>query len=206
MTTVAQKSLAAIYDPFVWLGERRGMRRHRSDLLSGARGRVLEIGAGTGLNVPHYPNAVQEMILTEPVPGMFERLQRRAGQDARATLMPAVASSLPVESASVDTVVSTFVLCTVPDVDAVLTEVRRVLKPGGRFLFCEHVRADDARSAARQDRWADAWAAFAQQCRCNRDTMEALQSHFQLTRVERRHWLGMPSLVKPVIVGEAVVS
>ncbi len=196
---------AALYDPFLWLGERRGMRHQRGNLLATATGRVLEIGAGTGLNLPHYPADVRELILTEPVPGMYKRLQGKAKRDPRATPVLASGDSLPVESASVDTVVSTFVLCTVPEVDPVLSEITRILKPGGRFLFCEHVRADTPRAARRQDRWSNAWAAFAQNCRCNRDTTTALQRHFHLNQLHQRPWLGMPNLVRPLIIGEAVL-
>lgn len=203
MTALIQRFTAAIYDPFLWIGERRGMRHRRAALLSGGSGRVLEIGAGTGLNFAHYPGEVEELILTEPVPAMYERLRRRAGADRRVTVMAAAGDSLPVETASVDVVISTLVLCTVPEVDPVLAEVARVLKPGGRLLFCEHVRAEGRRAARHQDRWADAWAAFAQGCRCNRDTLAALQRHFRVEQVEHQRWLGMPRLVRPLILGSA---
>lgn len=204
MRPVDARFAAAVYEPFLWLGERRGMRHLRAGLLRSAYGRVLEIGAGTGLNVAHYPSGVEELILTEPVPAMYGRLRRRAEDHQRATTIVATGNALPVETASVDVVVSTLVLCTVPEVDPVLTEVARILNPGGLLLFCEHTRAMDHRTARKQDRWADAWAAFAQGCRCNRDTMAALQRHFWIEHVEQRRWLGMPGLVKPLIVGTAV--
>ncbi|TDC34683.1 class I SAM-dependent methyltransferase [Kribbella albertanoniae] len=185
------------------MGEQRGMRHRRAALLSNGSGRVLEIGAGTGLNLAHYPSEVDELILTEPVPAMYERLCRRARGDRRATVLAAAGDSLPVETGSVDVVTSTLVLCTVPEVDPVLAEVARVLKPGGRLLFCEHVRSEGHRAGRHQDRWAGAWARFAQGCRCNRDLLAALQRHFRVEHVQHEQWMGMPRLVQPLILGTA---
>src|SRR5689334_5910296 len=122
---------AAIYDPFLAAGERQGMAARRAALLSRARGEVLEVGAGTGLNVGHYPDAVTRLVLTEPVAPMARRLRSRAARRPGTEVVQARAEDLPVPSASVDTVVSTMVLCTVEDVDAALAEVVRVLRPGG---------------------------------------------------------------------------
>jgi SAM-dependent methyltransferase len=113
--------VAAIYDPFLALGERRGMRERRLRLLRRARGQVLEIGAGTGLNLAHYPGELDELLLSEPVDAMARRLEsrlRRSG--AGATVLRAGAEALPVATGSIDTVVSTMVLCTVPDPEAAL--------------------------------------------------------------------------------------
>ena len=197
---------AAIYDAFLALGERRGMRATRRGLLSGARGRVLEIGAGTGLNVSHYPDEIDELVLAEPSAPMADRLEaRRAKLGCRAHIVAAPAEALPFDDSSFDTVVSTLVLCTVHDPDAALAEVRRVLRPGGRFLFCEHVRSDSPRLSRWQGRLADAWAAVADGCRCDRETFETISSHMRVTTLDRLIWRGMPRLVHPVIVGEAVL-
>src|SRR5690242_10336123 len=100
--------MAVVYDPFVWLGELAGMRRRRRDLMAAAHGRVVEIGAGTGLNVAHYPDTVDELVLTEPEPGMRGKLQRRLDRVGRpALIFDAPAQRLPVDDASVDTVVGT---------------------------------------------------------------------------------------------------
>lgn len=195
---------AALYEPFLWFGERRGMRSHRAALLSAARGIVMEIGAGTGLNLAHYPGHVTRLILTEPDPAMYRRLNARVAGDPKATAMLAPGSRLPVGDASVDTVVSTMVLCTVPKVEPVLAEIARVLRPGGRLLFCEHVRSSDPALARRQDRFAPYWAAFAQGCRCNRDTTGLLRRRFDFERLEVRGWPGMPALVRPLMIGTAV--
>jgi ubiquinone/menaquinone biosynthesis C-methylase UbiE len=196
---------AAIYDPFLWLGERRGMRARRRRLLGAARGRVLEIGAGTGLNLSHYPDGIEELVLAEPGWPMAARLERRLaklGRPARIAIAPAEA--LPFEDGSFDTVVSTLVLCTVTDPGRALAEVERVLPAGGRLLFCEHARADSARLARWQDRLAGPWAGFADGCRCNRDTVATIASQLRITAIEHARWRGMPPLVHPLAIGEAV--
>jgi ubiquinone/menaquinone biosynthesis C-methylase UbiE len=197
---------AMIYDPFLWFGERLGMRSRRRHLLRLARGRVLEIGAGTGLNLGHYPAEIDELVLVEPGRPMTARLERRRSKLGRAArIVNAPAEALPFEDGSFDTVVSTLVLCTVVDLQGALAEVRRVLRPGGRLLFCEHVRSESARLARWQDRLADAWAGFADGCRCNRDTLAAIASQMDIAAVEPAHWRGMPPLVHPLVLGVAAV-
>lgn len=198
---------AAVYDPFLWWGEMLGMRARRRRLLSAARGRVLEIGAGTGLNLRHYPDGIEELVLLEPYEPMTDRLERRRSKSGRAArIVIAPAEALPFEDGTFDTVVSTMVLCTVTDPGRAVAEVRRVLRPGGRLLFCEHVRSDSARIARWQDRLADAWAGLADGCRCNRDTLATISSQLGTTTVERARWSGMPPLVHPLVLGEATVG
>lgn len=204
---VGNRLTATFYDPFLWLGERLGMQSRRRRLVSAAHGRVLEIGAGTGLNLSHYPDAIDELVLAEPSEPMAGRLEARLaklGRSARIVAEPAEA--LPFEDGYFDTVVSTLVLCTVVDPDRALAEVRRVLRPGGRLLFCEHVRSDSPRLARWQDRLADPWAGLADGCRCNRETLGTISSQLQLVTVERAQWRGMPPLVRPLVIGEAVVE
>jgi SAM-dependent methyltransferase len=194
---------ARIYEPFLALSERRGMASRRRDLLASARGRVLELGAGTGLNLAHYPADLDELVLTEPEPAMRARLERRLARSGReATIVAAPAEALPFADGAFDTVVSTLVLCTVRDPEAAVREVRRVLAPGGRLLFAEHVRAASPRLARWQDRLAGPWAAFAHGCRCNVATDALLARELRLRRVERDRWRGMPALVHPLILGE----
>lgn len=193
---------AALYDPFLRRGERLGLADRRAELLRGAHGQVVEIGAGTGLNAGHYPVAA-EVVLTEPVPAMYRRLEKRVRGHAGLRPVQAAADELPMADASVDTVVSTLVLCTVPDVDRVLAELARVLRPGGRLLFCEHVRAEDPKLARRQTRFAGPWAAFAQGCRCDRDTVALLKQRFDIETLSTAKWRGMPSVVHPLIIGTA---
>jgi SAM-dependent methyltransferase len=198
--------VAAIYDPFLALGERRGMRERRRCLLRGARGRVLEIGAGTGLNLAHYPGALDELLLSEPFDPMAQRLESRLRRSGvRGRVLRAGAEALPVATGSIDTVVSTMVLCTVPDPEAALDEIRRVLRPGGRLLFCEHVRSDSNHLSRWQERLAGPWEAFADGCRCNQETLGMIERTLRIDRLEREEWRGMPGLVQPLIVGEASV-
>jgi ubiquinone/menaquinone biosynthesis C-methylase UbiE len=152
-----------------WLGERR--RR----LVGDAAGTVLEIGAGPGANLPHYRTA-EHVVLTEPDPAMRSRLAARTPlARVRYELLSASAAALPMPDASVDVVVSAYVLCTVPDVQAALAEVRRVLRPGGELRFLEHVRPEGA-AGRLTDRIAPLWRRAAAGCSPNRRTLEALEA------------------------------
>jgi len=202
------RAFAAVYDPVLWAGEVSGMRKHRRDLLAMARGRTLELGGGTGLNLPYYPDDLDELILAEPAAPMRKRLEKAVRRRTRpATVLDAPAEGLPLPDASLDTVVSTLVLCTVDRPDVVIDEIRRILRPGGRLLFLEHVRADSARLAAWQDRLEKPWRRFAEGCRCNRATVELIEAA-GLT-VERRidgRWRAMPAIVRPIVSGSAIVN
>jgi ubiquinone/menaquinone biosynthesis C-methylase UbiE len=197
---------AWIYDPFLWLGERRGMARRRHDLLAEAEGRVLEIGAGTGLNLRHYRESVESLVLTEPLEPMARALDRRVQRLGRPTdVRRASAEALPFRDDSFDTVVSTLVLCTVQDQALALNEIARVLRPGGRLLFIEHLRSETERWARWQDRLERPWAAFAFGCHCNRHTLALLaRSPLTIERSAFASWHGMPRLVRPLTIGSAV--
>lgn len=198
---------AALYDPFVWLGERLGMRERRRRLLAGARGRVLEIGAGTGLNVEHYPDDIETLVLAEPVEAMAAKIdvsERRGSTPVSVVL--ARAEQLPFADDSFDTIVTTMVLCTVEDVERTLSELHRVLAPGGRLLFCEHVRSDSERFGRWQDRLATPWALWADGCRCDRNTLGSIEDSFSVETLEREKWRGMPAVVHPLIIGAAVAA
>jgi SAM-dependent methyltransferase len=196
--------MAVLYDPFLWLGEILGMRRLRRALVADAHGRVVEIGAGTGLNVEHYPDAVDELILTEPEPGMRRVLGHRLERQARTALVfDAPAERLPVADASVDTVVATLVLCTVDDPRRALCEIARVLRPGGQLLFIEHVRSRSRFLAACQDTLLRPWRGFAGGCVCNRPTVELMRECGFTVEAEDAVWRGMPAIVHPLSVGRA---
>jgi ubiquinone/menaquinone biosynthesis C-methylase UbiE len=198
---------AAVYNPFLWRGERVGLRAHREELLSHARGRVLEIGAGTGLNLPHYPDDLDELILTEPDAAMRSRLQKKLSRSDRAgRLIDAPAERLPLTDGSIDTVISTLVLCTVDEPDRALREIARVLRPDGQLLFLEHVRSDSPTLAYWQDRLAAPWRRFACGCRCNRATAELMVAcGFDVGDLREASWRAMPAVVRPLISGRACV-
>jgi ubiquinone/menaquinone biosynthesis C-methylase UbiE len=196
--------MAQLYDPFLWLGEMAGMRRRRSTLLGDAYGRVVEIGAGTGLNIARYPEEVAELVLVEPEPGMRRKLARRLERHGRvARIIDAPAERLPLADASVDTVVSTLVLCTVDDPESALREIARVLRPDGQLLFIEHVRASSRFLAACQDKLLEPWRRFAGGCLCNRPTVELMRACGFTVVADDVVWRGMPAIVHPLTVGRA---
>jgi ubiquinone/menaquinone biosynthesis C-methylase UbiE len=195
---------ASVYDSFLWLGEIAGMRSRRRTLLTGARGRVVEIGAGTGLNAPHYPNDIAELMLTEPDAPMRRRLERRLRRTEReARIVDAPAERLSLDDGSVDTVVSTLVLCTVEDPERTLGEIARVLRPDGQLLFIEHVRANSRFLAACQDYLFRPWRAFAGGCCCNRPTLEMMRACGFCVDADDAVWRGMPAIVHPLVIGRA---
>lgn len=203
--TPGSRFSALVYDPFLWWAERSGMTDRRRSLLASARGRVLELGAGTGLNLPHYPEGLERLVLAEPDAHMARRLQGRLDRLGRsAQVVRAPAEVLPFGDGAFDTVVSTLVLCTVPEPEPALEEVRRVLRPGGSLLFLEHVRSDDPRLARRQDRLHGAWRSFSDGCNCNRPTLELLREQgFDVPAVQRGTWRRMPAIVHPLVSGRA---
>jgi ubiquinone/menaquinone biosynthesis C-methylase UbiE len=198
-----------MYEPIMWAGERAGMAARRAQLVSAAEGRVLELGAGTGLNVAYYPPTVRELVLSEPEPTMATRLRQRSLRSPVPTeVVEASAEELPFEAGSFDTVICTFVLCTVRRPDVALTEARRVLRDGGKLLFLEHVRAHEGSSLARwQDRLETPWRKFACGCRCNQDTVALLDGMaFQSVETEELRWRAVPRIVRPVVSGNAIAA
>ena len=193
---------AALYDPLMAGTEKAGLAERRRRLLEHARGRVLEVGAGTGANLPYYGD-VEELVLVEPDKGMARRLERKvAGYDLPARIVHAPAELLPFEDASFDVGVSTLVLCTVPDQPRALSEIRRVLKPGGRLLFLEHVRSDDPKLARWQDRLNGFNRLVGNGCNCNRETLVAIEAAgLSLDDVERGEMKKAPPLVRPLVIG-----
>lgn len=197
---------ARLYDPMLGRAEKAGMADRRRVLLQSARGAVLELGAGTGLNLEHYPLELSRLVLTEPNAHMAARLRKRADEFGRPVEVQEIPGELlPYADASFDTVVSTMVLCTVSDPRRTLDEVRRVLRPGGQLLFLEHVRADHRdRLAGWQDRLSGVWAWYADGCRCNQDTLAILREAEFTARVDQlAEWDKMPRLVRPLISGAA---
>jgi SAM-dependent methyltransferase len=182
----------------------RGTVEHRRRLLATATGRAIELGAGTGLNLPHYPPAVTDVLALEPDPHMFRRLvdaMPTASVPVAVGRMPA--APLELGDGSADTIVCSLVLCSVPDQAAALAEARRVLVPGGRLLFFEHVRATDARLARWQDRLERPWGWGAGGCHPNRDTVAAIEAAgFTVEDLDRWDERG-GGLAKPHVLGRA---
>jgi ubiquinone/menaquinone biosynthesis C-methylase UbiE len=197
---------AAMYDRLLAGVEKAGLRERRARLLQAARGSVLEIGAGTGANLGLYGPRVAALTLTEPEAPMARRLAKRLReQSSSASLVEAGAEELPLPDAQFDTVVSTLVLCTVPDPLRALREVWRVLKPGGQLLFIEHVRSDDPQLAKWQDRLNGFNRIIAHGCNCNRATLDAIkQAGFTIGSLEKGELAKAPPFVRPVITGAAI--
>ena len=170
-----------------------------------AYGCTLEIGSGTGLNLRHYPDDLDELVLLEPDATMRPRLERRLERGGRAArVVDGSAERLPLADQSVDTVVSTLVLCTVDAPDLALQEIMRVLRPGGQLLFLEHVRSESPTLAYWQDRLAAPWRRFARGCRCNRATAALIAAcGLEPEPVSAASWNGMPPIVRPLIAGRA---
>ncbi|QBI21642.1 class I SAM-dependent methyltransferase [Egibacter rhizosphaerae] len=180
----------------------------RDALLADAAGTVLELGAGTGANLGRYPTTVTRLLLTEPDPHMRRRLcGREELARSPAEVLDAPAERLPVTDASVDTVVTTMVLCSVDDVDATLAEVRRVLRPGGRFLFLEHVRASDPAVSRWQDRLTPLGRRLGNGCHLNRDTLTAIRAAgFRVDDLTTHPTPGRAERLQPMVQGIATAS
>jgi ubiquinone/menaquinone biosynthesis C-methylase UbiE len=200
---VLRRLFAALYDTVGKGSEEAGLREERRQLLAGTEGATIEIGAGTGLNVEHYPEAVARLVLTEPDRHMRVRLQKRVDALGRAAeVIDAPAEHLPFPDETFDTAVVTLVLCSVPDQQSALAEIARVLKPNGQLLFLEHVRSGDPKVAKRQDRIRPFYNLVG--CNPNRDTLAAIESSpFTVESVEHGEVPKAPQFERPMIVGTA---
>jgi len=198
-----RRLFAALYDTVSRGSEAAGMRDERRRLLAGAAGTTLEVGAGTGLNLEHYPDAVTRLVLVEPDRHMRRRLGRRLEALGRtAEIVPATVGDLPFPDATFDTAVVTYVLCSVPSQEEALAEIARVLKPDGRLLFLEHVRSADPRVARRQDRIRPLYNLVG--CNPNRDTLAGIEaSPLTVESVRQGEIPKAPKVERPMIVGTA---
>ena len=194
---------AAVYDKASHGAEMAGMRARRRDLVSEAAGYTLEMRGGTGLNVEHYGPEVDRLVITEPEAHMAKRLRARLHEAGRSAEVVETAG-LPFASASFDTVVATLVLCTVPDQAKTFEEVHRVLRPGGRLLFLEHVRSLEPGVARMQDVMRPLYVFAGRGCHPNRPTLETLMaSPLVVERAVRESASKLPRVVQELIVGVA---
>jgi len=202
--TLRTRLFAMTYDRQMAKTEKAGLTAWRERLLAGAKGQVIEIGGGTGANLPYYGPAVESLTITEPQLPMLRRLEGRVREHGPAAkVLRAPAEDLPFDDHTFDVAVSTLVLCGVDDQPRALRELRRVLRPGGRLLFIEHVRSGDPGRARRQDRmnWLNRLVVC---CDCNRPTLDSIErAGFVRVQVEHTALPKAPEFVSPAIVGSA---
>jgi len=193
-----------IYDAFTAGLDRKGFGQRRDRQVAELRGDVLEVGAGTGLNLPRYRSA-DLLVALEPHRTYSRRLRARAGAaHVPVEVVAGTAEELPFADESFDNVVTTLSLCSVGDLDVALAEIRRVLRPGGALHFLEHVRGEGA-TARWQDRLTPIQRRIADGCHLNRDTAAAiLQAGFEITELERFAMPAGASVIKPAIQGTAL--
>ncbi len=197
--------VARFYDPFQARLEAAVLGPWRADLLADLRGEVLELGAGTGANLPHYGAGASRVVLAEPDVHMRRILQGKA-PDERFQVVDHAAEALPYPDGSFDAVVFTLVLCTVDDPVAALAEAKRVLRPGGRLVYLEHIRSADPAIRRRQDLLQPLWGPFARGCHLNRDTDRLIrEAGFEVSETEEA-MRGAPRWVARTVrgVGTAV--
>ena len=172
----------------------KGTREERKRSLAGVKGAVLEVGFGSGLNLPYYPKTVTRVVGVDPShTSAYLARKRIAASSFPVEFVGLSAEKLPVADASFDSVVSTFTLCTIPNVSGALAEMRRALKPEGRFYFVEHGHADDPRVARWQDRLNGVEQKVFGGCHLNRDISALIrQAGFEIERLEHAYMKGAP--------------
>jgi ubiquinone/menaquinone biosynthesis C-methylase UbiE len=186
----------------------QGVGPYRRALLDGLSGRVIEIGAGNGLNFGHYPGTVTEVIAVEPEPHLRTIAQANAERaPVPVTIVDGMADHLPADDASYDAAIASLVLCTVPDQATALAEIRRVLAPGGQLRFFEHVRAGTpGRHRVQKALDATIWPWFGGGCHSGRDTLAAIErAGFVIDQVDQltKADTQLPFPTEPQIIGRA---
>jgi ubiquinone/menaquinone biosynthesis C-methylase UbiE len=177
---------------------------YRTRVVSGAAGRVLEIGIGSGLNLPFYGPNVKQVIGIEPSPKLLS-MAREAARESKSSLevIEGTAEAIPIDGASIDTVVTTWTMCSIPSVDGALGEMRRVLKPAGRLLFVEHGRAPEPRVQWWQDQLNPAWKRVSGGCHLNRAIEDIVKkAGFRVEHLDKGYMSG-PKPMTFMYVGNA---
>jgi ubiquinone/menaquinone biosynthesis C-methylase UbiE len=198
--TVHHPIFARLYERISVTADQRGADQHRTELLAGLAGRAIEVGAGNGRNFAHYPSSVTEVLAVEPESRLRESALGAAEQaSVPIRVVDGVADRLPAEDGSIDAGVASLVLCTVPDQDAALAELRRVIRPGGELRFYEHV-VSRRPGAARVERTLDAtiYPHLSGGCHLARDTLAAIERAGFQVRSSRRFPFG-PSALGPQV-------
>jgi len=199
--------MAAVYDRFMRRSEEACLAQWRAELLRDLSGAVLEVGAGTGVTLPHYPKPVARLVLCEPDAHMRRKLKRKGDESALRNIEISDASldSLPFKAGEFDAVVCSLVLCSVPDQRAALAEIARVLKPGGRLVFLEHVAADARPERLKwQRRIEPVWKHLMGNCHLTRRTEAAIvAAGFKFERIQRESIRKALPIVRPSIRGLA---
>jgi ubiquinone/menaquinone biosynthesis C-methylase UbiE len=195
--------MAAVYDRVMARPERACLAAWRREILENATGRVLEVGAGTGVNLAWYSDAVEQLVLSEPDPHMRSRLAKKLG-DGHVEVTASSLGGLDFADGSFDTVVSTLVLCSVANPASALADIHRVLAPGGQLLFIEHVAADSPGRLRWQRRIEPLWKHLAGNCHITRDTEAAIRAAgLVIERIERDSMRKAFPWVRPTIRGSA---
>lgn len=200
--------IAAVYDRLTEASEAACLRQWRAELLRDLTGQVLEVGAGTGSNLPFYPPAVGRLVLSEPDPFMRRKLllKVRALPPLGTEVLDASLDDLPFPAETFNAVVGTLVLCSVPRPDRALAEIHRVLQRGGRFVFLEHVAAEDQPGRLRWQRRVEPfWTRLSGGCHLTRRTADAIMAAgFTIAGLRRESMRKAWPLIRPTIRGLAV--
>lgn len=200
--------IALIYDKFMAPAEEACLKDWRRELLQNVHGDVLEIGSGTGANIDFYPESVNSIVFSEPDKAMRGQLTVRVAESElkNATVSSASAEDIRAEAGVYDFIVTSLVCCSVPNLEAVLEQIHRALKPGGRLVFLEHVAAIEGTKRRKwQNRLNPLWRKVAGNCHLNRETEEAIISAgFEISEIKRESMRKAISLVRPTIRGIAV--
>jgi ubiquinone/menaquinone biosynthesis C-methylase UbiE len=197
--------MAAVYDGMMRGSEEACLGQWRAELLRELSGSVLEIGAGTGATLSLYPKTVTRLVMCEPDPHMRRKLEAKRGTAANLEISASSIQDLPFKENSFDAVVCSLVLCSVPDQQAALAQVRRVLKPGGRLVFLEHVAADGKPKRLKwQRRIEPVWKRLTGNCHLTRRTEAAIEAAgFRIERIQRESMRKALPVCRPSIRGIA---
>ncbi|NNM59216.1 MAG: class I SAM-dependent methyltransferase [Legionellales bacterium] len=206
--SIISRITAKFYDKIMQDAEMRGLQNWRAELLSNATGVTLEIGAGTGSNLQYYPDTISKLILLEPDPHMRRQLSLKlpANSPYSIELLTGKAESILLPDAIFNTVICALVLCSVKNIEKTLSELHRVLVPGGKLIFIEHIAAtNNSHRLKWQRRIEPLWKVIASGCHLTRSTEEQLiQAGFVIKDITRESMRGVPPIVRPSIRGVAV--